>query len=123
MKQRGIRGAITVDADSCGEISSSVCELLNEMISQNSVQTVDISHVIFSMTSDLKAMYPAKAARENIKGFNSVPMFCVGEQNIDNSLKMCLRVLMVVNTEKEQDEIKHIYLKGASKLREDLING
>ncbi len=122
MKQRGIRGAITVDADNCEDIFSSVCELLNEMISQNAVVTEDISHVIFSMTSDLNAMYPAKAARENIKGFNSVPMFCVQEQNINNSLKMCLRVLMVVNTDKNQDEIKHIYLKGARKLREDLIN-
>lgn len=123
MNQRGIRGAITVLADTDKEISSSVCELLNEMISQNAVLTKDISHVIFSMTQDLKSMYPAKAARDNIKGFNTVPMFCVGEQNIQNSLKMCLRVLMVVNTDKDQEEIKHIYLRDARKLREDLANG
>ncbi len=122
MKQRGIRGAITVLDDTAEEITSSVCELLNSMIFQNSVSVDDISHVIFSMTSDLKSMYPAKAARENIQGFNNVPMFCVGEQNINNSLKMCLRILMVVNTDKNQSEIKHIYLRDAKKLRADIVN-
>ena len=47
-------------------------------------------------------------------------MMCVNEMNIESSLEKCLRVLIVVNTQSEQDEIKHIYLKGAMKLREDL---
>ena len=123
MFQRGIRGATTVLADNCQEITSSVCELLNAMISQNSLRAEDISHVIFSMTKDLKSMYPAKAARENIQGLNNVPMFCLQEQDIESSLKMCLRVLMVVNTEKKQNEICHVYLREAKKLREDLVNG
>ena len=120
MFQRGIRGAITVLKDTDIEISSSTVELLNEMIKQNDIKTTDISNVVFTMTDDLHSVYPAKAAREHIEGFNRVPMMCFQELKIDNSLKMCIRVLMVVNTEKQQDEIKHIYLKDAKKLRVDL---
>jgi chorismate mutase len=47
---------------------------------------------------------------------------CYQELDVPNSLKMCLRILLNINTNKTQDEIKHIYLKGASILRGDLKN-
>lgn len=122
MFQRGIRGAITLLMNTPEEITYAVTELIPEMLEKNSVDTKNISHVIFSMTDDIDSMYPAKAARENIKGFNTVPMFCVGEQKIKNSLPMCLRVLMVVNTELQQEEIHHVYLREAKKLRVDISN-
>ena len=40
--------------------------------------------------------------------------------DVIDSLKMCLRILLNVNTTKSQNEIKHVYLKGAKKLRQDL---
>ena len=47
-------------------------------------------------------------------------MVCFPELNIQNSLSMCLRVLITINTELMQDKINHIYLKGAKNLRKDL---
>ena len=120
MIQRGIRGAITVEKDDVIEISCATIELLKEMLSANDVAPKDISNVIFTMTADLKSVYPAKAAREHISGFDRVPMMCTQELYIENSLKKCIRILMTINTEKEQSEIRHIYLREAKKLRVDL---
>ena len=47
-------------------------------------------------------------------------MVCFNEMDIEGSLKKCLRILIVINTDCEQNEIRHVYLKGAGKLREDL---
>ena len=121
MLSRGIRGAITVGANTKEEIQSATIELLEEMLLKNEVKTQDISFAIFTLTSDLNADFPAKYARLDC-GFNKVPMMCYQELDVENSLKMCLRVLLNVNTDKTQDEIKHIYLKGAAILRGDLKN-
>ena len=121
MNSRGVRGAITVNANTKEEIQSATIELLNEMLLKNGIETKDISFAIFTLTSDLNADFPAKYARLNC-GFNFVPMMCYQELDVPNSLKMCLRILLNVNTNKTQEEIKHIYLKGASILRGDLKN-
>ena len=118
--QRGIRGAITVNSDSIDDIKDAVIELLSKMLNSNNVNSEDISHVIFTYTKDIKSIYPAKIARENFADWKYVPMMCINEMEIENSLKKCLRVLIVINTSLKQNEIKHIYLKGAAKLREDL---
>ena len=121
MLSRGIRGAITLSANTKEEIELATVELLNEIIGKNEIKTQDVSFAIFTLTSDLNADFPAKYARINC-GFNQVPMMCYQELDVPNSLKMCLRVLLNVNTSKTQDEIKHIYLKGATALRGDLKN-
>ena len=121
MTSRGIRGAITVNANTKEEIRLATVELLNEMLLKNEIKTDDISFAIFTLTSDLNADFPAKYARLDC-GFNLIPMMCYQELDVPNSLKMCLRILLNVNTNKSQDKIKHIYLKGASILRGDLKN-
>ncbi len=121
MLSRGIRGAITLSANTKEEIQSATVELLNEIIEKNEIKTEDISFAIFTLTSDLNADFPAKYARLNC-GFNLVPMMCYQELDVENSLRMCLRILLTVNTNKSQNEIKHIYLKGASALRGGLKN-
>ena len=121
MESRGVRGAITLKANTKEEIQSATVELLNEMLLKNEIKTDDISFAIFTLTSDLNADFPAKYARLNC-GFNLVPMMCYQELDVPNSLKMCLRILLNINTNKTQDEIKHIYLKGATILRGDLKN-
>ena len=119
MFNRGIRGAITVDDNSKEAIEAATIELLNEMLKKNEIKTQDIAFAIFTLTNDLDADFPAKYARINC-GFSSVPMMCYNETNVKGSLEKCLRILLSVNTEKKQDEIKHIYLKGAKILREDI---
>ncbi len=119
MFSRGIRGAITVESNTKEAIKEGVVELLNKMLKENEIDTKDISFAIFTLTPDINADFPAKYARLNC-GFNLVPMMCYNELDIENSLKKCLRVLLNINTTKTQNEIKHIYLKGAKILREDI---
>ena len=115
---RGIRGAITVDNNDHGTICESVVELLTEIIAANKMETEDIGAVIFSSTPDLNAAFPALGARQ--MGWNEVPLF--GTQEIDNinGLPRCIRVLILWNTELPQSAIKHIYLRDAVALRQDI---
>ena len=121
MFTRGIRGAITVKEDTSSAIEEATIELFDTIIKTNQIQTADIAYVLFTMTKDLKSAFPAKFARENFD-IKYVPLMNVNEMDIEPSLAKCLRILMVVNTEKQQNEIKHIYLGGAKVLRPDIAN-
>lgn len=122
MYQRGIRGAITVEVNTEEALRDAVVELIREIKNQNQYNDSDISHVIFTLTEDINCVYPAKIAREEFKTWQYVPMMCISEMKIENSISKCLRILIVINTELEQKELKHVYLKGAIKLRKDLNN-
>ena len=115
MITKGIRGAITVDENSPEAIGSATIKLLNEIVKKNHIETDDISHVIFSLTSDLNADFPAKYARVNLK-WKEVPMMCFNEIPVPTSIKKCLRVLIVVNCS-ENFEPEFVYLDGAKDLR------
>ena len=120
MYQRGIRGAITVDSNTIDDIKKATIELISEIKKQNNFTEEDIAHVTFTMTDDLDCAYPAKFAREEFEEWKYVPIMCVSELKIKNSLQKCLRILIVINTDLAQNMIKHVYLKGAEKLRKDL---
>ncbi|HOV78636.1 MAG TPA: chorismate mutase [Bacillota bacterium] len=115
---RGIRGAITVKQNSAGEIVAATRELLQAIISENGIEPEDMASVFFTVTPDLDAEFPATAARE--LGLKYVPLLCTTEINVPGSLDRCIRVLVHVNTRKSQKEIRHVYLKEAVRLREDL---
>lgn len=112
---RGIRGAITVEKNTSESIEQATLVLLNELIKQNKIEKNLISHVIFTLTEDLNAEFPAKFAREKL-GWDNVAMMCFNELNVPNSLPMCLRVLVVLNCD-EKFTPKFVYLKDAEKLR------
>lgn len=116
MTTKGIRGAITIDKNSIEAIREATLELLSKMIDKNSIAPEKISHVIFTTTKDINAAFPAKFARLEIKGFEEVAMMCFNELDVENSLKMCLRILIVLNCE-ENFRPEFVYLKGASSLR------
>ena len=118
MKMRGIRGAITVDADDPAQIVFATKRLLLNMIERNGVEIDDIASVLFSLTPDLRAAFPALGARE--MGWVHVPMLHFTEIDVPGSLPRVIRVLMHVNTERGQREIDHVYLDGATILRPDL---
>ena len=120
MYTRAIRGAISADENTQTALKEAVKELIEEMVKANSIEVESISHVIFTLTKDLDAGFPAKYARE-LFDWQYVPMMCYNELNVPNSLQKCLRAMIVVNTDKSQREIKHIYLKEANKLRQDLV--
>ncbi len=115
---RGIRGAITVERNEAAEIAAATRELIKTIIKENRLDTEDIASAIFTVTSDLNAGFPATAVRE--MGWRYIPLMCANEINVPGSLGRCIRVLIHVNTAKSQKEIKHVYLKGAVVLREDL---
>lgn len=115
MLSKGIRGAITVDENSEEAIKSATLELLNELVQKNNIKEEQISHAFFTMTEDLNAAFPAKFARLDF-GWKNTAMMCHHELDVPNSLKMCLRVLVVVNCS-EDFTPEFVYLKGASKLR------
>ncbi len=120
MFQRGIRGAITIDENTVEAVKEATIELISEMKKQNNYDEKDISNVIFTLTDDIDCVYPAKIAREEFSSWKYVPMMCFNELKIEGSLRKCLRILITVNTELAQDQIKHVYLKGAANLRKDL---
>ena len=117
MRCRGIRGATTVEGNSPDAILEATTELLQELFRANSLQTEDIASAFFSTTTDLDAEFPAVAA--NKLGWTNVALLCGHEMNVPGSLRQCLRVLLHVNTEKQQDELVHVYLRGAKALRPD----
>ena len=115
MRCRGIRGATTVDANTRKDIMASTKELLQEMVQANEVHENDVACILFTTTPDLNAGFPAAAARE--LGLSQVPMLCGHEMNVPGSLPMCLRVLILFNTEKSAEDIVSIYIRGARELR------
>lgn len=115
---RGIRGAITVNRNCSEDIMRATVELVKEMVSANSVESEDIAAVFFSVTPDLNDAFPAEAVRS--LGWKNVPLFCSTEIDVPGSLGRCIRVLILVNTLLKQTEIKHVYLREARQLREDL---
>jgi len=116
---RGIRGAITVGADEKTVIVDATKRLLCEMTQRNGVEIDDICSVFFSLTPDIRAVFPALGARE--LGWQLVPMLHFTEIDVPGSLKKVIRVLMHVNTDLPQAQIHHIYLEGAEVLRPDLV--
>ena len=114
---RGIRGAITVPENSKEAIRAATKELLQKMIRINEVEISDITCILFTTTSDLNAAFPAAAARE--LGWNQVPLLCGHEMNVPGSLPSCLRVLVLYNTDKKNEDMMHVYLGGAVTLRDE----
>lgn len=120
MACRGIRGATTVEENSREEILKATRQLLALMIRQNGIEPEDVASAIFSTTTDLDAEFPALAARQ--LGWFDVALMCVNELDVPGSLRRCIRILLHWNTEKPADEIVHVYVKEAQKLRPDRSN-
>ncbi len=119
MTLRGIRGAITVEADRPEEILQTTAELLTAILRANpSLVPTDLASAFFTTTSDLCSAHPARAARE--LGWTQVPMMCACEIPVPGSLALCIRVLLHWNTPLPQEQIHHIYLRRAASLRPDL---
>ena len=113
-----IRGATTASEDSPAVISSATRELLEALVQRNALESGDIVSVLFAVTGDLRADYPARAARG--MGWTDVPLLCVLAQPVDGSVPMCIRVLLHVRWRADQGVVTHVYLRGARGLRPDL---
>lgn len=115
-----IRGAVTVEENSSECIWENTKLMLNEIINANNINIEDIVSIFFTCTRDLDTAYPAVAAREI--GIVDAALMCVQELYVKGSLKMCIRAAVNIETNKRQKDMQHVYLKGAKKLRPDIIN-
>lgn len=126
---RGIRGATTVSENTPEAIFAATKELLIEMIDQNGLcQQADLPttqeleplcSIIFTVTPDLNAAFPAEAARNGLN-MKFVPLLNALEIPVPGRLQRAIRVMMHINSDKSQQEIKHVYLREAVILRPDL---
>jgi chorismate mutase len=114
---RGIRGATIVSANTKESILAATEELLVEMAQANKIEIKSIAAIFFTTTPDLDAEFPAVATRKIGWPFN-LALICGHEMNVPSDLPRCLRIMMLVNTEKELEDITHVYLGEAKRLKD-----
>jgi chorismate mutase len=115
---RGVRGASTCTANTPEEINEVTQELLVAMLERNDISHDDVISVLFTTTPDLTASFPATAARG--VGFGDVPLLCASEIDVPGAMPLTVRVLLHAYTERARDELRHVYLRNAGSLRDDL---
>ena len=115
-----LRGATTIEANTREEIVSKTTELVRTLAEDNGIGSLSRAvWCMISTTSDITAFYPARSVRES--GLLDCPLMSCLEPAIENSLPLCIRVLIELATD-EAAELKpcHAYLHGAAALRPDL---
>ena len=112
---RGIRGATTAAENSADAILEATAEMLTEVVRANGIEPAQVAAALFTTTTDLNAEFPAVAARR--LGWSHVALMCSHEMSVPDGLPRCIRVLILVNTEKESRDLVHVYLKEARNLR------
>lgn len=115
---RALRGATTVDADTVEAIMERVVTLLETMLERNGIEHDDLVSIVFTATDDIRSAYPAAAARK--LGLGDVPLLCARELDVVSGTPRCIRVLMHLFTDRARADLRHVYLEGASALRDDL---
>ena len=114
-----IRGANSVLANTKEAILEATEDMLKEVISQNNLKDEEMVSIFFSATKDIDAVYPAVAARK--LGITNASLLCLQEMPVEDSLKMCVRLLMHVESELKQKDVQHVYLGESISLRPDLM--
>ena len=112
-----IRGATTSSGNTVEEIENAVVELINELISRNSLIKSNLLSITFTATKDLDACFPASIARK-CNGLDSVAFLDCQQMYVANDVDYCIRI-MAQALLPQNFSVKHPYLRGASKLRSD----
>ena len=115
MSVRGIRGATTADENTSEAILGATSELLRHMVEANGTRVEDVAAIYFTVTQDLDADFPPLAARR--MGWTDLALLCATEIPVPGSQDRCIRVLMLVNTDSPQRDVRFVYLKDAANLR------
>ena len=115
---RAIRGATTVELDEPAAIQEATVELLAAMLESNAVDVEDVISVLFTTSPDLTSAFPAAAARGI--GFQTVPLMCASEIDVPGAKARCIRVMMHAYSVRHRADIRHVYLRDAVNLRDDL---
>ena len=118
MTVRAIRGAIQVSEDDRDAILDGTTEMVSAVMTRNDLTTDDVISVLFTVTPDLTAEFPALAARK--LGFHAVPLMCATEIPVPGAMPRVVRLMAHVETESSRAQIQHVYLRGAVGLRQDI---
>lgn len=122
MPVRGIRGATTAARNDADSIVSATSELLEELRRLNDLDLEEIAFAYFTTTPDLNAEFPARAARQ--LGWLDVPLLCGHDMDVlqpnPRAVPLCIRILLLYNTNRKQREMRHAYLRGAQAISKDL---
>ena len=113
---RGLRGATTADGNTEEALIAATKELLEKLVDANDIDAEDVAAVLFTATDDLGAFHPARVARA-ILGWEHVALMDLQQMKVRDSLPLCIRVLLLINTGKASHELTNVYLKGAANLR------
>lgn len=116
---RAIRGATTIEADTEEQVRLRTQELIGEMFRRNEVENDDLVSIMFTATSDISSAFPATAARQ--LGLSEVPLMGACELDVKGALPRCIRVLVHCYSKRSREQIRHVYLEGATALRSDLV--
>src|ERR1039458_9661607 len=114
----GLRGATTCDVDSPASIQDATQELLRALMDRNELAHDDVVSVIFTTTRDLTSTFPATVARGI--GFGDIPLLCASEIDVPGSMPKCIRILIHLYTTRPRSDLRHVYLRNAQGLRDDL---
>jgi chorismate mutase len=87
-------------------------------MTRNDLAPDDVISVLFTVTPDLTAEFPALAARK--LGFHAVPLMCSTEIPVKRAMPRVVRLMAHVETERSRAQIQHVYLRGAVALRQDI---
>ena len=115
---RAFRGATQLSADTKAEMREAVVELLQEVLTANSISNDDLISILFTATPDLQSDFPAAGVRE--LGLVDLPLICAQELDVKGSLPRTIRLLVHANSSLTRSEVTHKYLRGAVVLRPDL---
>ena len=115
---RAVRGAIQVDRDDPADVVAGTRELIAEVISRNELGPADLISIVFTVTPDLTSCFPAGAARD--LGLVDVPLLCATEVDVPGALPRVVRLLAHIESERPRSAVRHVYLRGAARLRPDL---
>lgn len=114
---RGLRGATTASSNTKSAIFEATKELLETLVKENKIEVEAIASAIFTVTDDLDAAFPATAARLGL-GWQDVGLMDLRQMTVPGDVPMCIRVLVLFNTDDISNELKRVYLRGARNLRD-----
>jgi chorismate mutase len=119
---RGIRGATTASANTADAIVEATEELLERLALENQLEVEEVAFCYLTTTPDLNAEFPALGARR--LGWVDVPLLCGHDMAVPapnpRAVPMCIRILLLYNTDRPQSQMRHVYLRGAEAIKADL---
>ncbi|MEN9714941.1 MAG: hypothetical protein RJA35_408, partial [Actinomycetota bacterium] len=118
MALRAIRGAIQLDRDDREHLLKSTAELLTKILHANDIDNSQLVSILFTATPDITSEFPAVAARE--LGLGDVPLMCFVEMNVERALPLIIRIMVMADLDIARSEVQHVYLRGATALRQDI---